>query len=94
MLEKMKIALRVKTDFFDAEIQSVINAARLELIRAGVVPEKANSEDDDLITSAVRAYVLSKYSSDTKLRDGYAESFEYQKDNLRKSTGYRDEAKL
>ena len=94
MLEQMKIALRVKTDFFDKEIQSVIDAARMELIRAGVVPEKANSEEDSLIISAVRAYVLSKYSSDIKLRDGYEASFEYQKETLRKSKGYRDEEKL
>lgn len=93
MLEKMKIALRVKTNFFDEEILSVIGAARKELIRAGVKPKKANSDDDDLITAAIRAYVLGNYAGDTKLRDGYMQSFEYQKDCLRKSRGYRNEAR-
>lgn len=94
MLKKMKIALRITTDRFDAEIKSVINAARMELIRAGVSPAKANANNDDLITAAIRAYVLATYSSDTKLVDGYWQSFEYQKDNLRKSDGYRDDSKV
>lgn len=88
MLEKMKIALRIKTDFFDAEIQSVIGAARMELIRAGVLSEKANADDDDLITSAIRSYVLAQYSTDTKMTEGYWKAFVYQLDCLRRSTGY------
>ena len=88
MLEKMKIALRIKTDFFDEEIQSVIGAARAEMVRAGVLPEKANADDDDLITSAIRSYVLAKYSTDTKMTEGYWQAFTYQLDCLRRSTGY------
>ncbi len=93
MLEKIKIALRVKTDYFDAEISSVIKAARMELIRAGVRPKKANSDDDELITAAIRAYVLANYATDQDLKDGYMKSFDCQKDCLRKSKGYRNEAR-
>lgn len=92
MLEKMKIALRIKTDFFDTEIQSVIGAARMELIRAGVLPDKANADDDDIITSAIRSYVLAQYSTDTKMTEGYWKAFAYQLDCLRRSTGYMKEA--
>lgn len=94
LLEQMKVALRVKNAQFDDEITSVINAARAELVRAGVSAERANDESDDLITSAIRTYVLATYSTDTKLTDGYQLSFESQKENLRKSAGYRDEAKV
>lgn len=92
MLEKMKLALRIKSDHFDAEIQSVIGAARLELVRAGVRPEKANADDNDLVTSAIRSYVLAQYSPDTKLAEGYWKAFAYQLDCLRRSTGYMREA--
>lgn len=92
MLEKMKIALRIKSNALDAEIQSVIGAARLELVRAGVKPEKANADDDDLIISAIRSYVLAQYSADTKLTEGYWKAFAYQLDCLRRSSGYMREA--
>lgn len=92
ILDRMKVALRVTNNRFDEEITGVIAAARMELIRAGVSANMANS-DDELIVSAVRAYVLATYSTDTKLTDGYMASFEMQKDNLRKSSGYRSEAK-
>ena len=92
ILERMKVALRVTNDRFDDEIAGVITAARMELIRAGVLADKANS-NDELIVSAIRAYVLATYSTDTKLTDGYMASFEMQKDNLRKSAGYGFEVK-
>lgn len=92
VLERMKVALRVTSDRFDDEISGIIKAARMELIRAGVSAEKAQSEDDELIISAIRAYVLGTYSTDMKLIDGYMASFELQKDALRKSSGYRNEA--
>lgn len=88
MLEKMKIALRIKSDNLNEEIASVINSARQELIRAGVDSEKAQDETDDLIISAIRAYVLSWYCVDDKQQERYQRSFETQLDNLRKSTGY------
>lgn len=91
MLEKMKIALRVKTDYFDEEIQSIIDAARAELVRAGVKPDKAQADNDPLITAAIRMYVMGEYSTDTKMREKYQNAFDYQKDCLRKSDGYRNE---
>lgn len=89
MLERMKLALRVTTDKFDDEINGVIQAARMELIRAGVKKAKAERDDDELITSAIRAYVLAQYSTDTKMTEGYWTSFRYQLDNLRKTAEYR-----
>lgn len=93
MLERMKIALRISTDYFDDEICGVITAARMELIRAGVKEEKAKQDDDELIVSAIRTYVLATYAADTKQAEGYEESFKYQLDNLRRSAGYRREEK-
>lgn len=94
MLERMKLALRVSTDKFDTEIAGSIKAARMELIRAGVSAEKANSEDDELIISAIRAYVLATFSTDVSpqasinVSEGYWTSFRTQLDCLRKSGGY------
>ena len=91
VLQKMKIALRVRSDRYDEEIKSVIGAAGMELVRAGVKPEKAQDYSDDLILSAIRAYVLAQYSTDTKMTEGYWRSFAYQTECLRKSTGYGKE---
>ena len=88
MLERMKVALRVTNDRFDREIEGVIQSARMELIRAGVRRDRAESDDDELIASAIRAFVLSVYSTDVKMADGYMASFDLQKDQLRKTGGY------
>lgn len=94
LLNRMKLALRVSNDHFDDEINGVIQSARMELIRAGVSPTKANADDDELIISAIRAYVLATYSTDVapqasiNISEGYWESFRLQADNLRKSTNY------
>ena len=61
MLDKVKTALRLKTNAFDVEIEGLIAAAELDLGLAGVIiPEKPDPpterEEDPLITRAVILY--------------------------------------
>lgn len=88
MLEEVKTALRIRHNKLDAEIQGNIDGALAELARMGVSTEVLQT-DDVLVTQAVKTYCKGCFASDTKLMDGYQESFKYQGENLRKSTGYK-----
>jgi len=84
--DKVKLALRISHNLLDSEITDVITSARMELKRAGVKSDKAESDDEDVVT-AIKTYALAYFSSDTKDAERYGESFKYQCDCLRKSYG-------
>ena len=87
MLTEVKLALRISHNKLDAEIQSTIEAAEAEMMRAGVV-EASIIETDPLIADAIKTYCKYSFASDIKLREGYFESWQYQLENIRKSEGY------
>lgn len=90
MLEKVKLALRISHDALDSDIENTIDAARAELVRSGVSKEKANS-NDVLVENAIKTYCLFVYTNDDKRAQGFFESWQYQLDNLRKSSEYNTE---
>jgi len=85
MLDKVKLSLRISHDLLDNDILDTINTARAEMVRAGVVPSVAES-NNDVVEMAVKTYCLYVYANDEKAKDGYFTSWQYQLDNLRKST--------
>lgn len=85
MLNKVKTALRISHTFLDDDIEDTIATARAELIRSGCPVELAES-NNDLIQMAIKTYCQFVYADDTKLADGYFKSWQYQMDNIRKST--------
>lgn len=89
LVDKVKLALRISHNVLDGEIEDVIASARQELIRAGVnaaiVNETDETADTELVEMAIKTYALEYYTRETKEKDGYAESFKYQLDNLRKT---------
>ena len=87
MLTEVKLALRISHDKLDTEIQSSIDAAEAEMIRAGVV-EASIIETDPLIADAIKTYCKYSFASDIKLREGYFTSWQYQLDCLRRSKNY------
>lgn len=89
MIEKIKKSLRISHDALDDDISASIAAARLELVRAGVKTEMAESETDELIYLAISTFCKSIYSPLLQDRQAYDESFKYQMDNLRKSKTYK-----
>lgn len=84
--DKVKLALRISHNLLDSEISDVITSARMELKRAGVKTDKAESDNEDVVT-AIKTYALAYFSSDNKDSERYSESFNYQCDCLRKSYG-------
>lgn len=86
ILDKVKLAARIKSNSLDTEITRLIAWSRAEMVRAGVPAANAADESDDLITEAVIQGVLMHISTDERIRDAAEKAFLYQLDNLRKST--------
>lgn len=91
MLEKVKLALRIRHTQLDSEILDTIEAGRREMVRAGVSEAAVYDPSLDLISTALVTYCKAVYASDKAMAEKYQESWKYQLDCLRKSAGYRAE---
>lgn len=87
MLDKVKIALRISHNLLDDDILATIGTARAELKRLGISDILADSEDDNLIVMAIKTYCLYIYADASRV-EGYFTSWQYQIDNLRKTSKY------
>lgn len=93
MLEKVKMALRIKTDAFDEEIEDMIAAAVADLNIAGV----ENLYDAGLggyVPIAIRAIITYCKTNFGDIDDGEYKrlkaSYDEQKAQLQTATGYTD----
>lgn len=85
MLEAVKLAMRITSAAYDAELQSLIDAALLDLKIAGIRTDTA----DPLIQTAVKTYARMHFGSPADY-DRLAASYELQKAQLMHATGYTD----
>ena len=85
LLELVKMALRIKTDAFDDELQSLINAAILDLGVAGVNPE----ELDELVQRAICTYCKMSFGLPEDY-DRLKASYDEQKAQMSNAAGYTD----
>lgn len=85
MLEKIKLALRIKHDALDEDIQADIDACIADLEVCGVVHAPA---DDPLILNAVKLYCRSIYTDDTAKGAEYLKRYEALKACLMMAEGY------
>lgn len=86
MLEKVKLALRMKTTAFDKEIEDLISAAKMDLKIAGI---KSDLENDPLIIRAIITYCKINFGTPSdfeRLRVSYDE----QKAQLQMADGYTE----
>jgi len=88
-LDKVKQRLRITHNKLDDDLSAEISAARDELQRIGVDAAMAASEDDPLITEAVKTYVQYKNAPDPKEADNLWASWITQADGIRKARTYR-----
>lgn len=86
MLEKVKLALRIKSQAFDSEIEDLIDAALADLGLAGVSKQ---TEDDPLIVRAVITYCRANFGEPDDY-ERMKESYDEQKAQLSMATGYTD----
>lgn len=84
MLEKVKLALRIKTTAFDNEIDDLIKAALADLQIAGV-----STEEDALIIRAVITYCKANFG-EPENADRWKAAYDEQKAQLQVATGYTD----
>ena len=84
MLAAAKMALRITTNAFDSEIESLLNAALLDLGVAGVVPPA-----DALVQQACITYVRANFGQPDDY-DRLKKSYDEQKAQLATCTGYTD----
>lgn len=85
LLNLVKMALRIKTDAFNDELKSLIQAAQLDLGVAGVNPEAL----DDLVKRAICTYCKMSFG----LPEDYDKlklSYDEQKAQMSNATGYTD----
>lgn len=84
MLNKVKLALRITTNAFDAELTDLIEAARLDLGIAGVV---IPAEMDALVGRAIITYCRVHFGAPDEY-DRLKASYDEQKAQLMVATGY------
>ena len=82
-LAATKLALRITTNSFDDEIESLLDAALLDMGVAGVVP----SEMDALVQQAAITYVRMHFGQPDDY-DRLKKSYDEQKAQLATCTGY------
>lgn len=86
MLDKIKLALRIKTNAFDEEINDLINAALADLAAAGITSQ---DEEDPLIIRAVVTFCRANFGSPADY-DKMKASYDEQKAMMQMATGYTE----
>ena len=84
MLEKVKLALRITTDAFDAELLELIQAAVIDLDIAGVDSEEGVTP---IVTRAIITYCKVHFGEPDDY-DRLKASYDQQKAQMGMATGY------
>lgn len=90
LIDNCKMALRITTTAYDAEITEYIEAAKLDLQIAGVLPNVANvTAPDELVSKAIMTYVKMSFGAPDNY-DKLKASYDEQKAQLMMASGYTD----
>jgi uncharacterized phage protein (predicted DNA packaging) len=85
-----KTALRISTnnELIVGEIEDLISAARQDLILSGILPSKANNDNDPLIKRAIIIYCKANYGFDNPDSEKLQNSYNLLKASLALSSDY------
>lgn len=72
----------------DGELRDLILAARADLVRVGVLHERAEDESDPLIKKAISTYVKAEFGLENEDAEKYRASYETQRAELSLATDY------
>lgn len=89
MLEKIKLALRIKTTAFDSELEDLIEAGLTDLKFGGAKEEVLNLNADPAVTQALITYCKMNFGTPDDY-DRLKRSYDEQKAQLGTATGYTD----
>lgn len=78
MVEKIKLALRIKNDAYDDEIQDLIDACKVDLSVGGV---ETVDDDDALISQAIKLYCKGNFGYDENSQK-YIDAYEKLKQSM------------
>ena len=87
-LTSIRQYVRVSSTAHDSELTDLINAARADLVRVGVLEEKAQDETDPLILRAVATYVNAEFGLENEDSENYRASYKEQRNGLTLSDAY------
>lgn len=79
MLERVKLALRIKSDKLDDEIADLIEACKVDLSLSGV---RKIEDTDPLIQQAIKLYCKANFGFDNKDSEKYQKSYNMLKISL------------
>lgn len=89
MLEKIKMALRIKTTAFDTELEGLMRAGLKDLGFGGAMGSVLTENADPLVTQAVITYCKMNFGLPEDY-DRLKRSYDEQKAQLGTATGYTD----
>lgn len=87
-LTSIRQYMRLTSTIHDSELEDLINAARADLVLGGVLPAKAEDEQDPLIMRAVATYVKAEFGLDNDDSEKYRASYKEQRNGLALSDSY------
>lgn len=87
-LTSIRQYMRLASTIHDSELEDLINAARADLVLGGVLPAKAEDEQDPLIMRAVATYVKAEFGLDNDDSEKYRASYKEQRNGLALSDSY------
>lgn len=79
MLQKIKLALRIKTNALDDEIYDLTEACKIDLSISGV---RKIDEEDPIIIRAIILYCKANFGLDNKESEKYQKSYDLLKQSL------------
>lgn len=79
MLEKVKLALRIKNNKLDDDITDLIDACKIDLSISGV---KKIDETDALVIQAVKLYCKANFGLNNKDSEKYQKSYDMLKSSM------------
>ena len=88
MLEKVKLALRIKATSLDSEITDLIEACKIDLSVSGI---KVINDTDPLIQRAIVVYCKANFGLDNKDSEKYQMSYDMLKQSLALCSDYNTE---
>ena len=87
-LTSIRQYMRLTSTIHDSELEDLINAARADLVLGGVLPAKAEDEQDPLIMRAVATYVKAEFGLYHDDPAKYRASYQAQRNGLALSDSY------
>lgn len=87
-LTSIRQYMRLTSTIHDSELEDLVNAARADLVLGGVLPAKAEDEQDPLIMRAVATYVKAEFGLDNDDSEKYRTSYKEQRNGLALSDSY------